>query len=462
MKPHILFIFADQHRYDCMAHTGHPLVRTPSLDQLAREGVSFTNAFTPSPICVPARCSLLTGQWPSQHGVVFNYDGETFKPLDAATPTHPRLLQLAGYRTVHVGRWHVDPHRDPYHFGFHDFVPEHRYKKWRATQGIPPVPPHDWFGTEDPHITPDQSSPAWGARQVLRWFDLASEEGEPLFIHWHMTEPHLPCVPPKDLADLYNPAHIPPWPAFHDPCTHKPFIQRQMRHTWRVHNFSWSDWAPAVARYLATITCLDYAIGLVLTGLDQRGLRERTFVIYSADHGDMCGSHGMLDKHHVMYDDVVHVPLILRWPGTLPPNTRCDAFVSNVIDLAATFCDVAGIPAPATFAGQSLLPLARGDVNAPRRSDIFASYAGNQFGAYSQRMIRDARWKYVWNPVAEDELYDLATDPAELHNRASDPACAHELARLQARLLWWMEHTHDRLLNPWTRTQLSGNRIQPS
>lgn len=462
MKPHILFIYTDQHRYDCMGNTGHPLVRTPYLDQLAREGVSFSHAFTPIPICVPARCSLLSGQWPSQHGVVFNYDGETFKPLDPSTPTCARAVKAAGYRTVHVGRWHVDPKHEPHDFGFHDFVPEWRYKKWRAAQGIPPIPKHDWFGADDPHITADQSSPAWGARQVLRWFDLAAEEGDALFIHWHMTEPHLPCVPPAELSALYDPAAIPPWPGFDDPCLNKPFIQRQMRHTWRVNTMTWADWAPAVARYFATITCLDYAIGLVLAGLEQRGLRNNTLVIYSADHGDMCGSHGMLDKHYIMYDDVVRVPLIMRWPNILPAGTQVTSFVCNAIDLAATFCDAAGAAVPSSFAGQSLLPLARGDANAPARSDIFTTYSGNQFGAFSQRMVRDTRWKYVWNPVAEDELYDLVTDPAELHNRAGDPACASELQRLRARLIWWMEHTHDRLLNHWTRTQLSAHRIHPS
>ncbi|MCX7846723.1 MAG: sulfatase-like hydrolase/transferase [bacterium] len=459
MKPHILLIYSDQHRYDCMAHTGHPLVRTPNLDQLSREGVSFTHAFTPSPICVPARCSLLSGQWPSQHGVIFNYDGETFKPLDNTIPTCSSLLQAAGYHTVHVGRWHVDPHRGPHFFGFHDYIPEWHYKKWRAAQGIPPVPPHDWFGADDPHISPDQSPPAWGARQVLRWFDIACELNEPLFIHWHTTEPHLPCVPPAELSKLYVPSSIPPWPGFTDPCHHKPLIQRQMRHTWQVHNLSWHDWAPTVARYLATITCLDHAIGIVLHGLRARGLDDNTLVIYSADHGDMCGNHGMIDKHYVMYDDVIRVPLILRWPAALPAGTVRNAFVSNALDLAATFCDAAGLPLPASFAGQSLLPLARGDASAQPRQDIFASYAGNQFGAFSQRMVRDYRWKYVWNPVAQDELYDLASDPAELHNRVTDPSCASELARLQTRLLWWMEHTHDRLLNHWTRLQLSGHRI---
>ncbi len=461
MKPHILFIYTDQHRYDCMGHSGHPLVRTPHLDQLARDGVSFANAFTPIPMCVPARCSLLSGQWPSQHGVVFNYDGETFKPLDPALPTCARAVRDAGYRTVHVGRWHVDPKREPHDFGFHDYVPEWRYKKWRDAHGIPPAPRCDWLGADDPHITADQSAPAWGARQVLRWFDTAAEEGDPLFIHWHMTEPHLPCVPPAELVALYDPAAIPPWPGFADAFANKPFIQRQMQHTWGVQGMTWQQWAPVVARYLADITCVDHAIGTVLAALDRAGLRDSTLVIYSADHGDMCGSHGMVDKHYVMYDDVVRVPLIMRWPGVLPAGTRADGFVCNAVDLAATFCDAAGAPIPPTFAGVSLLPQARADADGPSRSDIFAAYSGNQFGAFSQRMVRDARWKYVWNPVAEDELYDLEEDPGELINRAADPACAAELQRLRARLLWWLEHTRDRLFNHWTRAQLAGRRATP-
>ena len=108
---------------------------------------------------------------------------------------------------------------------------------------------------------------------------------------------------------------------------------------------------------------------------------------------------------------------------------------------------------PATFRGESLLPLFAG-AQENGREDIFASYHGNQFGLYSQRMVRDRRWKYVWNATAEDELYDLESDPAELRNCAIDPACAAELARLRKRLVAWMEQTHDRLLNGWTRAQL--------
>jgi arylsulfatase A-like enzyme len=161
----------------------------------------------------------------------------------------------------------------------------------------------------------------------------------------------------------------------------------------------------------------------------------------------------MIDKHNVLYDDVLRVPLLMRWPGVIPAGARPAGFTCHAIDLASTFLAAAGVPAPATFTGHNLLELAQGQVEG--RADIFATYHGSQFGLYSQRAVRDTRWKYVWNATAEDELYDLAADPGEIHNRALDPACQAELARLRGRLLAWMEQIHDPLLNQWTRRQLA-------
>ena len=119
----------------------------------------------------------------------------------------------------------------------------------------------------------------------------------------------------------------------------------------------------------------------------------------------------------------------------------------------AAFCEAAGAAVPDPFSGQSLLPFMAGGSDAGR-DVIVSTCEGNQFGLYSQRMVRDRRWKYVWNCTAEDEVYDLETDPGELQNRATDPACADELARLRRRLVAWMEETRDPLLNQWTRPQL--------
>mgnify|MGYP006295220739 CR=1 FL=1 len=458
-KPNILFIYSDQHRRDCVGVNGHPLLRTPALDRLAAEGANFTHAFTPIALCVPARCALLSGQWPTQHGVIWNFDGENFKRLDPGVTTSSGVLRDAGYHTIHIGRWHVDQHRKPTDFGFHEYVPDWRYRQWRAAQGIPPVPrDQGWRGQTDPHVTPEQSALGWGAAQVIDWIERIQSYDEPFFLRWHMIQPHLACHPCEPFASMYDPAAIDPWPGFPDELGGKPYIQRQMRATWGLQDAGWDDFAPVVARYLAEISQIDNQVGRVLDALDRLGISDNTWVIYTSDHGDMCGSHGMIDKHYNMYDDIVRVPLIMRWPGTIPAGRTADDFVSNVIDLVPSFCEAAGTPPAATFAGTSLLPAACGR-GSNGRPDIFATYHGNQFGAYSERMVRDRRWKYVWNATDVDELYDLEADPGELQNRIHDPDCRGEVSRLRRRLAAWMEATDDPLFNRLLSRQILEERI---
>ncbi len=453
--PNILLIQADQHRADCIGANGHPFVQTPNLDRLSTEGVNFTHAFTPIPLCTPARASLLTGQWPMQHGLITNPDAEAGRALNPAIPTFSRLLRDAGYFLGCVGKWGVDAQQPPTQFGFNVYVPERDYAKQRQALGVPPKPnTNRWFGETDPYITPEQSQLAWGADMTIQLLRHAAQQDAPFFLRWDPSEPHLPNVVPEPYASLYPPATIPPWPNFADPLVGKPFIQRQQRRSWGIEAWTWPAWSPIVGRYLGEITLLDHQLGRVLATLDELGLAENTVIIYTADHGDLCGGHGMIDKHFVMYDELVRVPLIVRWPGHVQSGQRCDAFVSSALDLAATFCDVAGLALPATFAGQSLLPLLDGQAVDRARTDIFTTYHGNQMGLYSQRMVRDRRWKYIWNATAEDELYDLLNDPGELTNLAADPIYGAEAVRLRQRVLMWMEKTGDRLLNPWIRQQL--------
>lgn len=452
-RPNLLLIHSDQHRFDCVGANGHQHVRTPNLDRLAAEGLNFTHAFCPVPLCVPARNSLLHGQWPTTHLAIANWDTEAPRPARDGLPSYSQALRDAGYRLGYVGKWHLHEQRDARAYGFHDYVPEEEYDAWRAAEGLPPRPRHNgWFGELDPHIGPEASRLAWGADQAIRLLEEYGAHGTPFFVRWDPSEPHLPNVVPEPFHSRYPPATIPPWPSFPDPLTGKPYIQAQQRRTWRVDGWGWREWSPLVSRYLGEISLLDAQVGRLLATLDRLGLAQDTLVIYTTDHGDLCGGHGMIDKHFIMYDDVVRVPLLMRWPGWIPPGSRCEAFVSHSIDLAATFCEVAGVPVPTTFQGRSLVPLLNGAADG--RADIFTTYHGNQFGLYSQRMVRDRRWKYVWNATAEDELYDLGSDPAELRNLATDARYAAELRRLRRRLVAWMEETGDRLLNEWTRSQL--------
>lgn len=457
-RANILLIQSDQHRYDCLGINGHPLIQTPNLDRLAGEGLNFKAAFCPSPLCTPARASLMTGQWPTQHGYITNARTEAFHPGLVGRPTFSQALKQAGYYLGYVGKWGVDETRDPTGFGFEDYVPEKNYNAWRQQQGLPPMPrKNGWFGETDEAIHPDQSRLAWGATETIRLLEKAGQGDRPFFIRWDPSEPHLPNLVPEPYASLYPAGQISPWPSFPDSLEGKPYIQKQQLRNWGLSGWRWAEWAPIVARYLGQITLLDHQIGRVLAVLAELGLAEETLVIYTSDHGDLCGAHGMIDKHFVMYEDVVRVPLLMRWPGKIGTNQLSEAFICSALDLAATFCEGAGLEPPSTFKGQSLLPIACQGVEGSR-SDIFASYHGGQFGLYSQRMVRDRRWKYIWNATAEDELYDLETDPGELRNLAQDDQAAPELERLRARLMEWLEATEDRLLNSWTRQQLGGSK----
>ncbi|MDA0708971.1 MAG: sulfatase-like hydrolase/transferase [bacterium] len=449
-RPNVLLVHTDQHRYDCVGANGHPFLQTPHLDRLAREGVNFSHAFSPVPVCIPARNSLLYGQWPTEHLAIANWNTEAPRPATGDARTMTACLKEAGYQLDHVGKWHIHPTRGPERYGYGRDVPESDYEAWRAEQGYGARPnTQGWFGETDSEIPAQASHLAWEADRVIEALDEASS---PFFIHWETNEPHLPNVVAEPFASMYRPEDCLPWPGFDDPLSGKPYIQAQQRRTWGIEHWGWNRWAPIVARYLGEISLLDAQIGRVLDALDRSGLAENTLVIYTPDHGDMCGSHGMVDKHYVMYDDIIRVPLIMRWPGRLAPGVTRGDFVVYALDVAATICNAAGVEPPGTFRGMSLLEKQTG------REDILAMYHGNQFGLFSQRMVRGVQWKVVWNATAEDELYDLVDDPGEIHNRAMDRACRDVLTHFRHRLVAWMEEIRDPLLNHWNRDQLMDNR----
>ncbi|WJH37557.1 sulfatase-like hydrolase/transferase [Paenibacillus sp. CC-CFT747] len=280
----------------------------------------------------------------------------------------------------------------------------------------------------------------------------------------NFTEPHLPCRPAEEFAALYSPEEIPPWESFAETFEGKPYIQGQQLRNWKIEELTWEDWAPAVARYYAVITQLDDAVGRVLKALEDAGQKEQTMVVFTSDHGDMAGGHRMIDKHYVMYDDVVRVPFLVRWPGVIPPGSRSDAFVYPFLDLPPTLLDLAGAPYPegAVLAGRSLLPLWTGEgepsvMSSPEgwREEVVSTYNGQQFGLFSQRMLRTRDWKYVWNPTDTDELYDLKNDPHELNNVVRMPENHRRAQELRRRLYDILLKEGDGLVSTsWMRDQL--------
>lgn len=460
----VLLIHPDQQRHDCLGVTSGGLVRTPNIDALAASGMRFEHAYTPIPVCCPARQCLLSGEWAETHGGLWNYD--ICLPVSLfESHTWAEDLAAAGYAMAYVGKWHVHPTRSPLEFGFDAYFPLRDYSRWRSEQSLPPTP-MSWdekgiFGNPD-NVAPEQAPTHWLARQAVEQIDRYQAEARPWHIRLDFEEPHLPCIPAGRFAEMYRPEDIPPWPSFRDDFAGKPYVQRQQLINWGLEELTWSDWAPAVARYFGIISQVDEAIGIVLAALEDRELTDSTVVVYASDHGDMTGSHRMIDKHYVMYDDVVRVPLIVRWPGLTKPGSVCCEFVNYALDLAATLPMAAGLGEAAGGKGRSLMPLLAGRAPGHWRKEIVSTYNGQQFGLYTQRMIRTKKWKYVWNCTDVDELYDMEADPWELSNLIASDSHQEPLARLRSRLLEELTANGDGAVKArWPKEQLRRGRKLP-
>jgi arylsulfatase A-like enzyme len=469
----ILLIHSDQHRYDCLGSSGNPAIKTPALDALAASGARFTNACSPCPVCTPERACLLTGQQTVVHRSICIPNGtEVPRRFVQTAPLFSELLHEAGYRTGYSGKWHIgedaatDTSPVPTECGFDEYFPEGAYHDWRARQGLQPMywnlkpmaeNTGEFFcGGTDPEALPEQSRVHYTAGHAIDLLRRYAADGKPFFIRWDPSEPHIPNWMPEPYAGMYQPEEIPKWGSFDDPLENKPWIQRQQRRTWKLDQWSWTEWSKCAALYYGHVSLLDNAVSRVLGALDELGLAENTLVIYTTDHGDMCGSHGMMDKHYCMYDDILHVPLLVRWPGVTRPGQSVDAPVCHALDLAATFAELSGQPVPSGYQGFSLRRAIRDASDWPRRHTV-ATYHGSQFGLYSSRSLRTDRWKYIWNLTDVDELYDLRADPWETRNLVAEDEHIRILAELRGTLAEELEQLGDPLMNLFCRDQLLGD-----
>jgi len=452
-RPNIVFIMTDQHRYDFVGCNGNRLAQTPALDALARDGVRFTNAFTPISLCSPARSSFMTGNFPHEHGMLANEGNfhPMFVRLNPELPTLFSRLREAGYRTAFTGKWHMGPNDE--------VAPKFDFARtmsdcyaWIKKEG------YDWtWGTEahrleygpdaefcgTPAVDFDHFPDVWTGRQAERFIDEHAREhsDEPFYLQCWFYGPHFPiCVPPP-YNTLVDPEAIPEWPNFRDTLEGKPRIHAHEKWRWNAEKIDWPHWQRIIAHSYGYVKLLDDVIGAILAALDRHGLADNTLVAFTADHGDNLGSHGLFNKGFNFYEETMRVPLIVRWPGLPGTGPTCERFVST-LDLTETFLNAAGV-AHGPLHSRDLAPLLRGEpVDWP--DDVYAQFHGYETTLYTQRMVRTARWKYAYNPADIDELYDLETDPAELTNRAGDPACRDALDEMKSRMLRWMARVDDR------------------
>jgi len=480
-EPNILLLLTDQERYDvisgCRSH-----VATPNLDRLSSEGMTFERAYTPVGICTSARASLLTGLYPHNHGMLNNcHEPDAIREdLSPELPTFGTLLADRGYRNTYAGKWHVGRNRTPADFGFeyigggdggHEST-DSDFRQYQRDLGVSP----DEAEIRDPIYTDQRREPTliaggttmpkeatrtyYVAERTIERLERSTGTDRPLFHRTDFVGPHHPYLVPEPYASMYDPADIERWGNFDETFDGKPRAHEQFLGYRGVADMDWETWAEAVSKYFGFVTFIDEQIGRILDAVDTY-LDDETVVVHTSDHGDLTGSHRQFNKGPMMYEEVYHIPLLVRWPGTVEPGSTCTEFV-RLLDLMPTFLEMGGVEPTMETDGRSLLPLLRGNTPTEWPESVYAEYHGEEFGLYSQRMVRTDRYKYVHNAPDINELYDLDRDPDELHNRIDHPEYRSVRDRLEATLLEWMTETDDPITT-WTRKALtSGEPVRPA
>jgi arylsulfatase A-like enzyme len=472
-QPNVLLLLTDQERFDVLDEAG-PAVETPALDRLCRDGTRFDSAYTPISICSAARASILSGLYPHNHGMLNNcHEADAIQPnLSSDVVTFGEVLQQAGYTNTYLGKWHVGRDQGPSDFGFeylggsdrhHDEALESRFRDYQKELGVDPDADHlsetiSTAGTRNPtlvaattDVPPEATRAYYLAERTIERLAAVDESTEPFFHRTDFLGPHHPYVVPEPYASMYDPDDLEPWPSARETYAGKPAVQEQYLAYRGVEEFDQDRWSDVLAKYLGFVTLIDDQIGRILDALDDAGLADSTVVVHTSDHGDFVGGHRQFNKGPLMYDDTYRVPLVVRGPD-VPAGASRDEFVS-LVDLMPTFLDLAGVDVPDHVDGRSVLPLLGGDAD-DWRTSVFAEYHGDEFGLYSQRMVRTAAYKFVFNGPDVNELYDLTADPHELSNVVDHPGYRSERRRLVRLLLQWMERTDDPLY-PWTARHLT-------
>lgn len=431
MKPkNLLFIISDEHQARALSCAGHPIVRTPSIDRLAARGTRFTAAYTPCPICVPARASLATGRY--VHDIRY---WDNAMGYDGRVSGWGVRLQAAGTRTESIGKLHYADTDRPTGF-------ERQHHPMHLAQGIGQV----WGSVRDPIPRPRDDIIRFGEvgagyssynaydetirDAAVAWLRNANGARAPWMLFVGFVAPHFPLIAPQRFVDLYPPASMPlPKMTPRRGYLRHPWVDAQETFMPTDAEFAGDDEKRrrAISAYYALCTMMDDHVGAIIAALEETGAAETTFVIYTSDHGEALGERGHWGKSN-LYDECTQVPLVIAGPD-VPAGATCDT-PANLIDLAPTFLAAFGL-SDAGLPGRSLFEIARAPTDATRAS--FSEYhaVGSPSGAF---MLRKGRWKYHEYVGYPCELFDVANDPDETTNKADDPACREIVGELRAAL----------------------------
>jgi arylsulfatase A-like enzyme len=483
-RPNILLITSDQQHWNTLGVT-NPEIKTPNLDRLAENGTLYARAYTVNPTCTPTRASIITGTYPSQHGA-----WSLGTKLPESEPTVGDAFQAAGYRTALVGKAHFQqlisteeyPSLESYpimqdldfwrgfHGPFYGFdhvelarnhadeahVGQH-YAIWMEEKGCsnwrdyfrPPTGNAEgqrwtWPIPEEYHYN------AWIAERSNALIESYRESDESFFLWASFFDPHPPYLVPEPWDKMYRPDEItvpsgeegehalnPP----HFQLTQEPepdfsaYAEEDGHacHGFQSHLRKPQELAQDMAIYYGMVSCMDKYIGQILDKVEELGLAENTLVVFTSDHGHFFGQHGLVAKGAFHYEDLIRVPFIVSYPGAVPGQRHSSALLS-LVDLAPTFLSFADIEVPRRMTGVDQSDVWRGDVHS-RRDHVIVENHHQPTTVHAKTYVGERYKITVYYNRDYGELFDLETDPGELHNRWDDPDYAHIRSELLLKFL---------------------------
>lgn len=443
--PNVIFILADDHRYDFMGFMGKvPELKTPGMDRLASEGAHLQNAFVSTALCSPSRASILSGQYTHHHQVVDNQS-----PIADSVRFFPEYLQLAGYQTAFVGKWHM---------GHEDDKPRKGFDYWVSFKG------QGVYYNPTLNINGEQKefSDSTYISDLLTDYALQfvqnRKQDKPFFLYLSHKGVHAEFQPAKRHNGIYNkikvaypPSMFPPGDkrGNNDSTTYNyneaPQWVKDQRYSWHGVDYMYHGAIPFETfyqKYCETLLGVDESIQNVLNYLEDNGLMENTIVIYMGDNGFSFGEHGLIDKRHA-YEESMRVPLLMMGKG-IQPGTKIKEMIQN-IDIAPTILNYAGVAVPKNMDGQSFKPLLGGEQVAWRDTIGYEYFWERPFPQTpTTYAIRTSRYKYiryhgVWD---NNEFFDLQNDPNEMHNLIRSPEHQETIKALNQSLFKWLERTN--------------------
>jgi arylsulfatase A-like enzyme len=461
-KPNLLFVWTDQQRADTLAAYGNARFRVPTMNRLASQSVVFDRAYVTQPVCTPSRSSVMTGLWPHQTGCMRNNI-----PLKPETRSVAELLGDSSYRTAYMGKWHLGD----------EIFPQHGFEEWKAIEdaiyrdyysasrdrnsrsayhqflvrlGYRPNERNDFDRNFAARLPVEHSKPSFLAQEASNF--ILQHRDEPWMLYVNFLEPHTPFN--SALDDLHSEEEAPLENFPGTPLGPEPEWYKRRRGEFsgakKIEGPSTQprDRLQRQARnYAGLCSLVDQALGRILWTLEAAGAADNTIIVYTSDHGEMMGAHGLMAKQ-VMYEEAIRVPLLVRVPFR-PFKARRVAHPVSQIDLAPTLLELLGKSIPG-LPGKSLVPVLGGESrsNDPVLLEWTADRRDSGEGPNGRAVVSADGCKLVLYDTDQSLLFDRSKDPQELRNVYGRPEYASTQARLRKMIEAWQKLTHDTLALP--------------